>query len=116
MSLAQLLLLTASDRSEQPDQIAAVSGARPDELETPDVEVAVQHQVAARRGAGGGRDEVRVVFLRRDGAEGEAVGVQEARDQRRAGARVARRVRGVDAREVPEEADDAVAVLLDPGE
>ena len=35
MSLAQLLLLTASDRSEQPDQIAAVSGARPDELETP---------------------------------------------------------------------------------
>src|SRR3954467_6379251 len=35
MSLAQRLSTTASDRSEQPDQIAAVGGARPDELETP---------------------------------------------------------------------------------
>jgi hypothetical protein len=35
MSLAQLLLLTASDQSEQPDQTAAVDEARPEELETP---------------------------------------------------------------------------------
>ncbi len=36
MSIAELPSQTASDRREQPDQTAAIGGARPDELETPE--------------------------------------------------------------------------------
>jgi hypothetical protein len=35
MSVAQLPFLTASGRPEQPDQTAALDGARSNELETP---------------------------------------------------------------------------------
>ena len=37
MSLAQRPSPTASDRSEQPDQTAAIDEARPEELETPGI-------------------------------------------------------------------------------
>jgi hypothetical protein len=39
MIVAQSPFLTASNRCEQPDQITAVGGARPDELETPVIEM-----------------------------------------------------------------------------
>ena len=80
------------------------------------VEVAVQHQVPARRGPGHAGDQVRLVRVGRHGAERQPRPVQRPSQQVRAAAGVAGRVAGVDAGEVLQEADQAVAVPLDPAE
>jgi len=78
------------------------------------VDVAVQHEVPARPGEAGGSHEVGHRLLRRDAAIGQPAAVEEVGDERGARARVARRVRRVDARERLEKAHDPVAVGVDP--
>ena len=81
-----------------------------------DVDMAVEHEVRAGRVKGRGGEDVRHRRLRRHDLVVDALGVEEGGDKSRARLRVARRVVGIDAREVLKEADGLVLHLVDAAE
>jgi hypothetical protein len=70
--------------------------------------------MTARRAALERADDVRHRRLRRDDAKRELVGFEEAGDVLGGQRRVPRRVRALGPHEIAEEADDGLAVLVDP--
>ena len=98
------------------DDVAAkrVAGPAGGVADRENVDVPVQDEVRAGRGAGERRHDVRHGLLRGDHAVLDGVGFEKAPDQVGAGARIAGRIRGVDANEVLEEPHQPLALGVDP--